>query len=139
MSLREKFTYKLLKVVLTDDYYTVESTLGFSAVAHGVILLGNISNSAMLFSPALNRSGIFVSYLVGSVLLASGLAVVLAGHKKVLGSRCLALMSQFIGWSALTTAVVFNPFSNILVNIAYMTIAALSAGLYLSAATGDGE
>jgi hypothetical protein len=139
VSLKQKFVYKLLKIVLRDDYYTVESTLAFSAVAHGALLLGNVSNSVMVFSPSLQQSGLFSSYIVGSVLLFSGLAVVLAGHGRVIGSRCAALMAQFVGWTALALAVLFNPFLSILVNVAYITIAVLAAGLYLSAATGDGE
>jgi uncharacterized membrane protein HdeD (DUF308 family) len=139
VSLREKFFFRIIKIVLRGDFYTAESTLSFSAIAHGIVLIGNISNPAVIFSSPIQPSGLFAAYIVGLLLLGGGIAEVLSSRGSTPYSRCIFLMTQFIGWLALAVAVVINPFSHVLVNIAYVTIVVLAAGLYLSAAAGDGE
>lgn len=139
MNIAEKFLYNLMRLALGGKLDPVEGTLAFSAIAHGLLLLADFSNASMVFSPSGEPGGIAASRIVGLGLFVSGLLVVLANHGKMCLSRQPALLAQFTAWAALFVAVCLNPFSNVVVNFGYGTIAIIAATIYLVVATGDGE
>lgn len=139
MNIAERLFYNLTRTSFGGKLEPVEGALAFSAIAHGVLLLSDFSNASMVFYPTGEHGGVVVARIVGAGLLASGLLVVLASHGKMYISRQPALLAQFSAWSALFVAVCLNPFSNIVVNFGYGTIALIAATIYLVVATGDGE
>jgi hypothetical protein len=141
VKLTDRIAYRFLKNVLCGRLEPFEGTLAFSALTHGVLLTFNISNSAMIFAPKLDYMGIVISCFVGGIMMASGIAVIMFNYGRFCRMRRAALMAQFIGWASLFFAVLFNPFSNIVVNMAYATIAILSSIVYLgvSAEEASGE
>lgn len=139
MNIAERFFYNLMRLALGGKLDPVEGTLAFSAVAHGLLLLADVTNASMIFSANGGPGGIVASRIVGAGLLVSGILVVLANHGKMCVSRQPALLAQFTAWAALFVAVFLNPLSNIILNFGYGTIAIITATIYLVVATGDGE